>query len=261
MADAIDSGRFNRNTALDKIPLVVARRAEGLEALFSSVPFVFRTTVGAVVVVGVVGVVLDEDDPPPGARLLLRIELTTGCELARNLEVGLSRLLLLLPLLLLLLLLLPLLSPLRYNNMDSRFPITADKGRSLLSAVILLPFPPLPLLLLLGDDDDDDDETPIACCPFRVPDPGELGPVILDADSDREGGFREMLIWPTVVCDPELGLIGGAVMGRLQNMSLTRSSSVFQCGTHRVYSNGIYTSFFSTILPRVTDDSKKGPSQ
>lgn len=48
----------------------------------------------------------------------------------------------------------------------------------------------------------------------------------------------------------------GDVTGRGPNNNLTRSISVFQCGIQSVYSSGIKTSFFSIILPRLTDDSK-----
>lgn len=53
----------------------------------------------------------------------------------------------------------------------------------------------------------------------------------------------------------------GDVTGRGPNNNLTRSISVFQCGIQSVYSSGIKTSFLSIILPRLTDDSKYGPSQ
>ena len=85
--------------------------------------------------------------------------------------------------------------------------------------------------------------------------------VSLEADSALEGAFLETLIWPTVVCDPAIGLTGGAVTGRLQNINLILSISVFQWGMQSVYSSGMFVSFFSINLPRVTNDSKKGPSQ
>lgn len=61
------------------------------------------------------------------------------------------------------------------------------------------------------------------------------------------------------VCRGVRGL--GEVVGRGPKSNLTRSISVFQCGIQRLYSSGTNNSFFSIILPRLTDDSKYGPSQ
>jgi len=164
---------------------------------------------------------------------------------------------------------LSLLDDRREISIDNRFPMT-ESGRPrgddccspLLSTVFFRPFlvgrgaalkeyPVLLLVLLLlllllllpvalDDSGDDDDKDPF--------------------DNVNVGGW--VLFFPeprvrTDDCGGGGGIQGeGEVMGRLQNNSLTRSSSVFQCGWQSVYSNGMNMSFLSIIFPRLTQLSK-----